>query len=260
MLASPVTRCDDPRRLTPTLLTLNYKRVGIKDNMKQIELLLTENVDNLGIVGDVVKVRPGYARNFLLPRGMATTPTPGNVKRLAARRAEVEKEMKARRAALEATLEKLKGHEITIQRSANEQGVLFGGVSQHEIAEALRSEGHQIEDRMVRIGETIKRLDSYHIPIVLANDLKCEIKLWVVSDKPSDQLGDQDRKDEDAGASAGTAESSAEKTVRKSRKHREEEAGEVKETRGKGSKAEESKDAGDSDAKPRKKGKKVDAE
>ena len=181
--------------------------------MKQIELLLTENVDNLGIVGDVVKVRPGYARNFLLPRGIASKPTPGAIKRLAERRAQVEAEVESCRSVLEAILEKLKGHEVTIQRSANEQGILFGGVSQHDIAEALRVEGFTVEDRMVRIGQQIKRLDSYHIPIVLANDLKTEIKLWVVSDKPSDKLEAEERS-----AKPGDQTAEAEASEKKDRK------------------------------------------
>lgn len=156
--------------------------------MKQVELLLLETVDNLGIVGDVVKVRPGYARNYLLPHGLATTPTPAAVARLAERRAKVEAEMRARRQQQEQLIEKLTGYELTLQRAANEQGVLFGGVSQHDIAESLRAEGFAVEDRYVRIGEQIKRLDSYIIPIVIDKDLKTEIKLWVVSDKPAEEL------------------------------------------------------------------------
>jgi large subunit ribosomal protein L9 len=153
--------------------------------MKQIELLLLDVVDNLGIVGDVVKVRPGYARNFLLPRGLATKPSPGAIKRLAERRAQVEAELKVLRGQQEQIVEKLAGVELTIERSANEQGILYGGVSQHDIAEVLRAEGFNIEDRHVRIGEQIKRLDSYHIPIVIDKDLRAEVKLWVVSDKPA---------------------------------------------------------------------------
>lgn len=156
--------------------------------MKVLELLLTENVDNLGIVGDVVKVRSGYARNFLLPRALATKPTAGAIKRLAKRRAEVEKELKVIRSQREAVFAKLEKFELTMQRSANESGILYGGVSQHDIAQALRNEGLTIEDRMVRIGEQIKRLDTYHIPIVLDADLKTEIKLWIVSDKPREEL------------------------------------------------------------------------
>ena len=152
--------------------------------MRSIELLLTDNVDNLGIVGDVVKVKPGYARNFLLPRGLATKPTQGAIERLAERRKQVEAEMKLRREQQEALLAKLEGHEVTMKRSANDQGVLFGGVTQHDIAAALQEEGFAVEDRHVRIGAQIKRLDSYMIPIVLASDLKTEVKLWVVRDQP----------------------------------------------------------------------------
>lgn len=183
---------------------------------KSIELLLTESVDNLGIVGDVVKVRPGYARNFLLPRALAIKPTPGAIKRLAERRAEVERELKARRAVLEGIFEKLQNHEITLQRSANEQGVLFGGVSQHEIAEALKADGFSVvDDRMVRIGQQIKRLDSYQIPIVLANDLKTEIKLWVVSDKPAEQLAAEEKPAKAPAAPEAAAPAEGEKPKRK---------------------------------------------
>lgn len=151
--------------------------------MKNIELLLVENVDNLGIVGDVVKVKPGYARNFLLPRGLATVPTPEAVEALAERRRQVEAELTAIREARASLIEKLEDYELTIERSANEQGILFGGVSQHDIAEALQAQGFDVEDRYVRLGDKIERLDSYNIPIVIDKDLKTEIKLWVVSDK-----------------------------------------------------------------------------
>jgi large subunit ribosomal protein L9 len=156
--------------------------------MKQITLLLTQNVSNLGIVGDVVKVKAGYARNYLLPHGMATTPTKGAIARLAEERARVEAEMKELHAKQAAVIAKLEGYELTLQRSANEQGILFGGVSQHEIAVELQKAGFAIEDRHVRIGEQIKRLDSYEIPVVIASDLKTHVKLWVVSDKPKEVL------------------------------------------------------------------------
>ena len=156
--------------------------------MKMMKLLLTASVDDLGIVGDVISVKPGYARNFLLPRGLATDPTAANVKRLASKRAEVERHMLAEREHNEQLLTRLDGFEVTIMRSANEHGVLFGGVSQHDIAEALRAEGLPVDDRAIRIGEQIKRLDSYQIPIILAADLKTQIKVWVVSDKPAEEL------------------------------------------------------------------------
>ncbi|MEM6458928.1 MAG: 50S ribosomal protein L9 [Planctomycetota bacterium] len=160
--------------------------------MKTIELLLLETVDNLGIVGDVVKVRPGFARNYLLPHGIAVAPSPEKVAELAERR----KAEAARLAKLaeeqRAMVEKLEGYELTLERSANENGVLFGGVSQHEIAEALQAEGFAIDDRHVRIGDQIKRLDSYDIPVVVNKELKTEIKLWVVSDQPLEPDDDED--------------------------------------------------------------------
>ena len=155
------------------------------DSMKSITLLLTANVEPLGIVGEVVTVRPGYARNFLLPRRLATEPTEANIKRLADLHQKVEQQMQEKRLVLEQMLEKLADYEITILRSANEQGVLFGGVSGDDIAEALRGAGFEIDSRGVRIGEPLKRLDTYSIPITLAADLKTEIKLWVLSDKPN---------------------------------------------------------------------------
>lgn len=176
--------------------------------MKQIELLLLDTIDNLGIVGDVVKVKPGYARNYLLPHGLAQAPTEDKIKELAARRAEVEAELKQLRGEQETLLEKLTDHEITLERSANESGLLFGGVSQHDIAQALQAEGFAVEDRHVRVGEKINRLDTYDIPIQLAKDLKCEVKLWVVSDKPIEEEpaepteGDGDEAAEPAEASA----------------------------------------------------------
>ncbi len=181
--------------------------------MKVLELLLTENVDNLGIVGDVVKVRSGYARNFLLPRALAAKPTPGAIKRLAKRRAEVEKELKVIRGQREAVFAKLEKFELTMMRSANESGILYGGVSQHDIAQALRNEGLAIEDRFVRIGEQIKRLDTYQIPIVMDTDLKTEIKLWIVSDKPREELA--------ADAAAAPAEAEAPAEGKKKRKEKE---------------------------------------
>src|ERR1051326_8622835 len=118
----------------------------------QVELLLTENVDNLGIVGDVVKVRSGYARNYLLPHGLATTPTENAKKRVAERRAQVEAELKARRAEQEKLIETLAHVEITIQRSHADEGQLYGSVTQHDIVEAMAAEGHRITERDVRIG------------------------------------------------------------------------------------------------------------
>ncbi|WP_428386485.1 50S ribosomal protein L9 [Mucisphaera sp.] len=154
--------------------------------MKQIQLLLLETVDNLGLVGDVVKVKPGYARNYLLPRGFAEPPTEEKIAALAEKRAQAKVEQDRIRGEQEALIEKITGYELTLERAANDQGVLFGGVSQHEIAEALREAGFAVEDRHIRIGSQVKRIDSYDIPVWLNKDLKTEIRLHIVSDRPLD--------------------------------------------------------------------------
>ncbi len=151
---------------------------------KFAQVLLTETVENLGIIGDVVKVRSGYARNYLLPFQMATNPTEEKIAALAARRAEVEAEMKKARAVIEALFAKVKGASIEIIRATNEQGHLFGGVSQHDIAENLRLAGFTgIEDRHVRTGEKMVRVDTYFVPLQLGKDLKTEITVVVKSDR-----------------------------------------------------------------------------
>ncbi len=155
---------------------------------KSVKLLLVENVENLGIVGDVVSVRPGYARNYLVPMRLATVPTPTALKRVEARRAEVERELAALRKIREDLVQKLQGLEITLQRSANPAGHLFGSVVNADIVQALAELGHTITDRDVRIGGPIKQLDTYEIPIVFEKDLSATIKLWVVSDKPMEEL------------------------------------------------------------------------
>jgi large subunit ribosomal protein L9 len=173
---------------------------------RKVELLLHENVSNLGIVGDVVHVRPGYARNYLLPMGLASPPTQAQIDRLAERRKEMQEQLERQRAEQQAMIDKLEAFEITLQRSANEQGVLFGSVTQHEIGEQLRAEGFNVEDRFVRIGEQIKRLDSYQIPIEIDKELKTEIKLWVVSDRPlEEEEGEAEEEGEEAGEEAAEA-------------------------------------------------------
>ncbi|MEM9751870.1 MAG: 50S ribosomal protein L9 [Planctomycetota bacterium] len=172
---------------------------------RQHELLLLETVDNLGIVGDVVKVKPGYARNFLLPRGLAEAPTQEKIDALAERRAEVKAELEKLAAEQAAMIEKLTDHEITLERSSNDSGVLFGGVSQHEIAELLREQGFDIEDRHVRLGETIKRIDTYHVPIVIHKELKTEITLVVKSDRPLEEETQEQGEEAAEGESAEKA-------------------------------------------------------
>jgi len=179
-------------------------------NKSRVSLMLLENVYNLGIVGDVVQVKPGYARNYLIPMGLATQPTEGARKAVEERRAEVERQMRELRAQRETMIAKLEGFEITLLRAANEQGVLFGSVSQNDIAEALQEQGLDITEREVRLGDPIKHHDSYMVPIQLDTDLRTEIKVWVVSDKPAEELMSEAVAEVDEAVEGETSEEDAE--------------------------------------------------
>lgn len=149
-----------------------------------VELLLVENVENTGIVGDVVRVRKGYARNYLLPRGLATEPSQDLIKSLAGKRADAERMLAELRKQREALTAKLAGYELTLIRSCNDQGILYAAITQHDIAAGLAAVGFEgIKDREVRLGQTIKRVDSYQVHIKFEADLDAPITLHVNADR-----------------------------------------------------------------------------
>jgi large subunit ribosomal protein L9 len=153
---------------------------------KNIELLLTENVEALGIVGDVVKVRSGYARNYLLPRNLATTPTEEMIKALAAKRAEAERQLAELRRQREQMIQKMQGTQVETIRACNDQGVLYAAVTQQDIADLLGAQGYTLRPRDVRLGQTIKRVGSYEVHIKFDADLEAVVKLVVQPDRKLD--------------------------------------------------------------------------
>lgn len=150
---------------------------------KTIKLLLTENVDNLGIVGDVVSVRLGYARNFLLPRDLATTPSDDKLAELAEKRAQAEKDRAVLREQRKVAIGKMAGLEITIPRSCNDIGHLYGSVTQQDVASALTAAGFSVKPREVRLPFTIKRIDDFDVLVKFSSDLESTVKLHVVADR-----------------------------------------------------------------------------
>lgn len=150
---------------------------------KTVKLLLTENVDNLGIVGDVVNVRLGYARNYLLPRGLATEPSEELLASLQEKRKQAELELAQLRKEREGIISKLDGVEITLTRACNDQGHLYGSVTQNDLAEALTELGFPVRPREVRLAHTIKRVDTYEVLVRFDTDLEANVKVWVVPDR-----------------------------------------------------------------------------
>ncbi|MEO1583053.1 MAG: 50S ribosomal protein L9 [Planctomycetota bacterium] len=153
---------------------------------RTVQLLLVENVDNLGIVGDVVRVKTGFARNYLLPFGYATEPSDDLIKDLADRRKTAEEEQRKLRVVREALIAKLGGVEITMERSCNDQGLLYGSVTQQDISAALKSLDFDVKPREVRLPQVIKRVGDFEVTVKLASDLEETIRIFVEPDRELD--------------------------------------------------------------------------
>ena len=153
--------------------------------MATMKLLLKESIKNVGRVGDVVEVSPGYARNFLLPQDLAVQPTPGNIKKVEERRKEIEKLERERRDQQAALLKTLEGVEVTLERRANENGNLFGSVSATDIAKALQAQGYNVEPDDINLPGKLDKIEKYTVRVKFAEDLATDLKVWVAPDPES---------------------------------------------------------------------------
>ena len=145
-----------------------------------MEVILRQAVEKLGHPGDIVKVSPGYARNFLLPRGYAYEATPGTKKRIERERKRLEAAEETRRTSAQGLAEKLEQVSLTFSARVGEEGKLFGSVTTADIAQQLGDQGFSIEKRQIDLKEPIKALGVYRVPIRLHADVHPEIKVWVI--------------------------------------------------------------------------------
>jgi large subunit ribosomal protein L9 len=145
-----------------------------------MKVLLRQDVPNLGVIGDIVDVKTGYARNYLLPQHVATAPTPVNLKRVQEEKVACELAAKQRLETLKAIAAKLSGMSVTIKAKANELGHLFGSVTEEHIAEALAAEGYKVAPTQVALAAPIRTLDKFRVPIRLAEGVEAEVDVWVV--------------------------------------------------------------------------------
>jgi large subunit ribosomal protein L9 len=149
-----------------------------------MQIILLEKVANLGGLGDIVKVKEGYARNFLIPQGKAKRATEANLKDFEVRRAELEKQQGEILAAAQARAEKLEGFAATIAQKAGVDGRLFGSVTNHDIAEALTKASSVTVTKMeVRLPEgPFKTIGEYDVVIALHHDVTVNVKITVVGE------------------------------------------------------------------------------
>lgn len=166
-----------------------------------MEIILIKDLENLGLAGQVLNVAPGYARNYLLPSGVAMLATEGNLKMLAKKRAEYEARAKAEKDQASALKDKIAQIKLTFTRKAGEKGKLYGAVTTMDIAEALAAEGFNIERKRLRLSEPLKSVGDFEVPVRLHADITGLFKVQI---KAEDE-GEGDASKAGAPAEGGAA-------------------------------------------------------
>src|SRR5262245_39187003 len=146
-----------------------------------VKVVLRQDVDHLGDRGQIVNVAPGYARNYLIPKGLAYTATEGNLRVL-----ELEKRSWARREAKDAEearglAQRIAGVQLTVTKRAGENGILFGSVTSSEMAELLASHGVTVDRRKIRLDDPIKQVGTFTVPVRLHRQVSADVSLQVLA-------------------------------------------------------------------------------
>ncbi|QDT98925.1 50S ribosomal protein L9 [Gimesia aquarii] len=152
----------------------------IGSSKSSVDVLLAEKVDHLGDQGDIVRVKPGYARNFLLPYGLATVATEHNERMVVQHQKRLAELEKDRLKSLKALAEKLSKHSVTMEANANEDGHLYGSIVAVDISKSLKEGGFDVDAEGVRLEGPLKELGMYTVKLQLHEKVKTEVKVWVV--------------------------------------------------------------------------------
>ncbi len=156
------------------------QRIRSKDRKGGVELLLAENVSNLGAQGEIVRVKPGYARNYLVPMGLATVATEANKQMVERHRKRQDEMALARRKELQQMAEKLRSYSVTLEANATDDGHLYGSIGPADISKALKKANYPVEPGHIKTEGAIKSLGMYTINVELDAGVTTDIKVWVV--------------------------------------------------------------------------------
>lgn len=157
------------------------RRSGVAGSTKSsVEVLLAEDVDNLGQHGEIVRVKPGYARNYLLPYGLATVATEENKAKIEKHRAKLAELEKGRIKDLKQLADSVSKHSVTLEANASPEGQLFGSIVARDISDSLKSSGFAIEPDHIKLDGPLKELGMYTISLKLHEKVSSEVKVWVV--------------------------------------------------------------------------------
>lgn len=150
--------------------------------MSNTTILLREEIDNLGGRGDLVKVKAGYARNYLLPHGLATLATKGNIKQIEQERAALLKRAAVDRESAEAQRDQMSSITLEFERKSGEHGTLFGSVTSMDIAEGLQAKGYEIDRRKIVLKDAIKETGEYTVNVKLYRDVILAVPVIVTAE------------------------------------------------------------------------------
>src|SRR5256714_5728731 len=150
--------------------------------MAHKQVLLREDIDNLGARGEIVRVKAGYARNYLLPRRLAVEATSSNVKQIEGERAALAKREAKERSTAELQADQLRNLALKFERKVGEAGVLYGSVTSMDIAHALKEQGYEIDRRKIALREPIKRFGNYNVPVRLHREVSVELPVKVLGE------------------------------------------------------------------------------
>ena len=145
-----------------------------------MQIILTQDVDNLGKAGELVSVRPGYGRNYLVPRGLAVSATVRNKNRLDHEKGLIERKVAKERARATDLATRLNGMTLQFERVVGEDEKLFGSVTNRDIADQLKRAGVEIDHRTILLDQAVKALGKYEVPIRLSAGVIATLKFWVV--------------------------------------------------------------------------------
>lgn len=145
-----------------------------------MQIILTQDVPNLGQAGELVSVRPGYGRNYLLPRGFAVSASAENKQQLEHNRKQIEKRVAKERATAGALAERLNGMTLQFERMVGEDEKLFGSVTNRDIADQLKKANLEVDHRWIELDQPIKALGKYEVPVRLQAGVIATLKFWVV--------------------------------------------------------------------------------
>jgi len=148
-----------------------------------MKVLLCEDVKKLGWLGDVVEVNDGYARNYLLPQGLARVATDANIRAIAEEKTKRAEHRIQESKRMEEAAKKVEGAEAVVAAKANEQGVLFGSVSARQIAANLRAQGFEVADEVVQLTEHIKQIGTHTVTLKFADDVTAAVNVVVVPEQ-----------------------------------------------------------------------------